>query len=95
MTNSKGVEMMVRTCSVCGGDFFTTRQTKRCNACIYKLTKDNHYKKLVDQEVNGHIGRQHDIDSAIDLLTKLGYDVHQDVNEQFLDRCKTKYGITF
>jgi hypothetical protein len=96
MINSKGVEMVGRTCSVCGEEFFLTRKTgSRCNPCIYKLTKDNHCKKLVDQQVNGHNGRQHDIDSAIDLLTKLGYDVYEDVNEQFLQRSKTKYGITF
>jgi DNA-directed RNA polymerase subunit RPC12/RpoP len=96
MTNSKGVEMIGKICSVCGEEFFLTRKTgSRCNPCIYKLTKDNHKKKLVEQEVNGHNGRKHDIDSAIDLLTKLGYDVNQDVNEQFLERCKTRYGITF
>lgn len=96
MTNSKGVEMVGRTCSVCGEEFFLTRKSgSRCNPCIYKLTKDNQDRKLVDQQILGHWGRQHDIDSAIDLLTKLGYDVYGDVNQQFLDRCKTKYGITF
>jgi len=96
MINSKGVEMVGKICSVCGGEFFLTRKTgSRCNPCIYQLTKVNHDKKLIEQQTLGHLGRQHDIDSAIDLLTKLGYDVSGDVNAQFIERSKTKYGITF
>lgn len=96
MSNPKDVSVLVRVCSVCGDEFFPKRKTgTRCNPCIHKLTKDNQNRKLVDQQILGHWGRQHDIDSAIDLLTKLGYDVYGNVNDQFLDRCKTRYGISF
>jgi len=88
--------MVGKICSICGNELFLTRRTgRRCNPCIYKLTKDNETRKLMDQEILGHSGRQHDIDSAIDLLTKLGYDLSKDVNQQWLERTKTKYGITF
>lgn len=83
-------------CKICGGDFkiyLRGGSRSKCHRCVRIESDENSKKKLVEY-LSPSSTRQYDIDQALELLTKLGYDVQGDVHSQWLERCRSR-GIIF
>lgn len=88
--------MEEKNCSVCGRVFrpYYNQPSRKCPQCVLKQSAINAELKLKDYHSPSKV-RQIDIDEAIELLSKIGYDVQGDVYQQFVVRAREKYGITF
>lgn len=86
---------MVITCKICGetkdeNEFYPAihNKTGRRTYCKICEFKKNNRKLGIDDITNQDI-----LNNFKDIMTGLGYDTSQNINKQFLQRIKDKYGV--
>ena len=87
--------MFKKICVRCGVHFGSVNKKGRvCGPCLRQRTEEFENTPLRDLTSTA-VKVQREIKEAKDLLTRMGYDIQGDVHSQFVERAKSRYGVTF